>query len=338
MKLQSLISYLESIAPPSYQESYDNASLIVGNPAMEIKGVLTCLDSTEAIVEEAIQLGCNVIVAHHPIVFKGLKRFNGNNYVERTVMMAIKNDIAIYAIHTNLDNVYFNGVNAKIAEKIGLINTQILAPKKALKKLSITAQDNGKAFEIKEVLEQMPSVQVAIFGRGMGNSNLKMEVICESALQSAVLKIMKEGLNGNFHYDITSIDNKSRNIGSGMIGDLPKGMAEMKFLNYLKEQMQVGCVRYTNLLGENIKKVALCGGSGGFLLNAAIAQKADIFITADYKYHEFFDADGRIIIADIGHFESEQFTINLLYDLISQKFSNFATHFTKVKTNPVNYL
>lgn len=265
MCIKEVTDYLESIAPPNLQESYDNAGLIVGNPYDEVRGILCCLDSVESIVEEAINLDCNLIVAHHPIVFRGLKKLNGKNYVERTVMKAIKHDIAIFAIHTNLDNVYKNGVNGKIAEKLGLINTEILAPKK-------------------------------------------------------------------------DIPNEDKEIGSGMIGYLEKPMAEMDFLKYLKTTMEVGCVKYTQLLQKDIHKVAVCGGSGGFLLKNAIAQKADIFITADYKYHEFFDADGQIVIADIGHYESEQYTIELLHDLISQKFPNFATHFTKVNTNPVEYL
>lgn len=258
----TIIEHLESIAPPAYQESYDNSGLIVGNTEMVCSGVLTCLDSTEAIVDEAIEHNCNLIVAHHPIVFKGLKRFNGNNYVERVVMKAIKHDIAIYAIHTNLDNVYAQGVNSKIAARLGLVNTKILAPKTDLNPL----------------------------------------------------------------------------VGSGLIGELPTSMQGIDFLVYLKKQMQASCVKYTNLGDTPIKTVALCGGSGGFLLPKAIAAGAQIFITADYKYHEFFDAENKIIIADIGHFESEQFTIELLKQIIQEKFSTFAVRLTGINTNPVNYL
>jgi dinuclear metal center YbgI/SA1388 family protein len=263
MQIKSILNHLESIAPPRLQESYDNAGLITGDPNWTCNGVLFCLDSTEAIVEEAISLGCNLIVAHHPIVFKGLRRFNGKNYVERTIIKAIKNDVAIYAIHTNLDNVYQHGVNAKIAEKLGLQNTSILAQK-------------------------------------LGENNPE--------------------------------------IGAGVIGEFKNPMNETNFLQFVKTTMGAGVVRYTQPLGRDIKKVAVCGGTGSFLLQDAIRAGADAFVTADFKYHEFFDADGHLLIADIGHFESEQFTIELLFSLVSEKFPNFALHSTKRLTNPVNYL
>ena len=265
MRIRELTGFLESIAPLNYQENYDNAGLICGNWDTEIQGILIALDSTEAIVEEAIAKKCNLIVAHHPIVFRGLKRFNGSNYVERTVIKAIKNDIAIYAIHTNLDNVFIKGVNEKIAEKIGLTGTSILAPK-------------------------------------------------------------------------PGVVNPEQTIGAGIVGTLRNPMEETYFLEFLKKTMQTGCVRYTALLNKPVSRIAVCGGSGSFLLAAAIEEKADVFITGDFKYHEFFDAENKIIIADIGHFESEQFTIELLYELISGKFSNFALHCTEVVTNPVKYL
>lgn len=261
MKIKEITSFLESIAPLEYQESYDNSGLICGNANDEVKGALLCLDSTEDIIDEAIQKGCNLVIAHHPIVFSGLKQFIGQNYVERTIIKAIKNDIAIYAIHTNLDNVYARGVNEKFAEKIGLKNTHILAPKLGIE-----------------------------------------------------------------------------NIGAGLVGELPNALPEMDFLKHLKSVMKTACIRYTSLRGKAIQKVAICGGSGSFLLSKAKQEKADIFITGDFKYHEFFDAEEQIIIADIGHFESEQFTIELLYELLSDKFSNFALHCTKVNTNPVQYL
>lgn len=271
MKIKALMSYLEGIAPPVFQESYDNSGLITGNPAEEIKGVLICLDSTEEVIEEAIGKTCNLVIAHHPIIFKGLKQLSGSNYVERVVIKAIKNDIAIYAIHTNLDNVYRQGVNGKIAQKLGLINTRILARK------------------------TVPSAS------------------------------------------IISFENSHTQIGSGLIGELAEPMEEAAFLQFLKKVMKVNCIRYTRLLGEKVKTVALCGGAGSFLLKNAILQQADVFVSADFKYHEFFDADGRILIADIGHFESEQFTIQLLFEIISRKFSNFAAHCTEVDTNPVKY-
>ena len=350
MKIKSLIAYLESIAPPVYQENYDNAGLIVGDPKAEIKGVLVCLDAVEAVVEEAIAKKCNVIIAHHPIVFKGLKKFNGKSYVERVVIKAIKNDIAIYAIHTNLDNMYFQGVNTKIAEKIGLVDTQVLAPKKTLKKLftfvptthsdivrsALFEAGAGNIGHTKQL--SYSSLGVGTEG-GSGGAQVKLEVLFPNDKKGAMLKALAEAYpDSHLEYDIIDVENKSSTIGSGMVGNLKKPMKEKAFLKHLKTSMKVNCIRHTALLGNEIKRVAVCGGAGGFLLSAAKGAKADIFITADYKYHEFFDADGRIIIADIGHFESEQFTIELLQEIISQKFSNFAAHCTKVNTNPIHYL
>jgi dinuclear metal center YbgI/SA1388 family protein len=264
MKLDNLIQFLNAVAPSHLQEDYDNAGLITGHPDMDISGVLICLDALESIVEEAINLKCNVIVAHHPIVFRGLKRFNGNNYIERTIIKAIKNDIAIFAIHTNLDNVVISGVNSIIAERIGLINTSLLAPK-------------------------------------------------------------------------ADILYNEQQVGAGMVGYTDANMSPLDFLNHLKISMELDVIKHTALCKDKISKVAVCGGAGGFLLSQAKKQGADIFITADYKYHEYFDADGDIIIADIGHFESEKYTIDLLYDLINNNFSTFASHYTKIVTNPIKY-
>ena len=350
MKIKSLLAYLESIAPPTYQESYDNAGLIVGNANEEVKGVLLCLDSTEAVVEEAIEKKCNLIIAHHPIVFKGLKRFNGKNYVERVVMKAIKNDIAIYAIHTNLDNMYYKGVNAKIAEQLELVNTRILAPKKTLKKLFVFVPTSHSDIIRKALFEagagnlgEIHQLSYSSLGvgteNGQGGAQVKLEVAFPEDRQSAVIAALRKSYpDEDLAYDIIKVENKSSTIGSGMVGELKSPMKEKAFLKHLKNKMKVSCIRHTALLGKEIKTVALCGGSGGFLLGAAKGAKADIFITADYKYHEFFDADGQIIIADIGHYESEQFTIDLLFEILSQKFSNFAAHCTKVNTNPIHYL
>ena len=338
MNISELLNYLETIAPSQYQESYDNAGLIVGDRNKEIEGVLICLDSTEAIVEEAIQKNCNLIVAHHPIVFKGLKRFTGSNYVERVVMKAIKNEIAIYAIHTNLDNVYASGVNAKIAEKIGLSHTRILAPKREQQKLSAFVSTPDLSVARNNLLSSgATAVSVIPISNGE-KGHYKMEVAFTSASKGKVINALQDLQEDKIAYEIHSLENSSPTVGSGMIGQLPKAMPEKEFMLHLKEAMQINCIRHTQLLGKEIKTVALCGGSGGFLLGHAIRQKADIFITADYKYHEFFDADGKIIIADIGHFESEQFTIELLYEIITEKFRNFAAYCTEVTTNPVHYL
>lgn len=260
--IQEVVDYLHSVAPNHLQEAYDNAGLIVGHGSRACTGVVTCLDSTEAVIDEAIALGCNMVIAHHPIVFRGLKRFNGTTYVERVVMKAIANDVAIFAIHTNLDNVMQYGVNERIGQQLGLTECKILAPK----------------------------------------------------------------------------DPAEATVGSGLIGELKTPMEEQAFLLHLKETMKVSVIKHTDLLAHPVHKVAVCGGSGGFLLEAAVAAGAQVFITADYKYHEYFNADGRIVIADIGHFESEQFTINLLHELVTRKFRTFAAHCTNVVTNPINYL
>lgn len=364
MKIQKLIKYIEAFAPSAYQESYDNSGLIVGNSNEKITGVILCLDSTEAVIDEAIEKGCNLVIAHHPIVFSGLKRFNGRNYIERVVMKAIKNDIAIYACHTNLDNVQA-GVNAKIAEKLGLINTKILAPKsKIIKKLSVYVPvkeaDNVRSALFAVGAGRIGNYDEASFNvvgagtfRANENANphigeigkrhyeaeTKIEVIFPFDIQRKVIAAMlKAHPYEEVAYDIVTIDNQHQGIGAGMIGELAEYMEETPFLKHLKKTMQTDCVRYTNLLKNPVRRVAVCGGSGQFLLRQAISQNADVFITADFKYHQFFDADGKIVIADIGHFESEQFTIDLFYDLITNKFDDFSVYRTTINTNPVNYL
>jgi len=364
MTVKQVSQYLESIAPLSLQESYDNAGLIVGNPKTEVTGVLCCLDSTEEIIDEAIEKGCNLVVAHHPIVFGGLKKLNGKNYIERTVIKAIKNDIAIYAIHTNLDNVYKQGVNQRISEQLGLTNLKILSPKKGLLKKLFTFCPSKNADEIQQAMFNAGaghignydscSFNIEGFGtfRGGENTNphvgkkgelhkegeTKIEVVFPAYLQG---KIVSALLNAHPYeevaYDIISLENKHLQVGSGMFGELETELDEVSFLQLLKDKMQAKCVRHTALRSKKIKKVAVCGGSGSFLLNNAIGAGADVFVTADYKYHQFFDADNQIVIADIGHYESEQFTINLLSEILSQKFANFAVFSTERNTNPVNY-
>lgn len=332
MTVREITSYLEGIAPGQYQESYDNSGLLVGNPKMEVTGVMVCLDSIEAVLDEAIAKGCNLVVAHHPIVFGGLKRLNGNNYVERVVMKAIKADLALYAIHTNLDNVYIDGVNTKIAERLGLTQTKILAPKKMEQKLEGIV-DAEQADDLKAAIEGLGfNILVHQGMESKANFAITYTAGRDNLVHKAMQRVGATALNR------IALEGKSRHVGSGMIGILPEAMEERVFLQYLKDKMATDCVRHTALLGKPIQKVAVCGGAGSFLLNQAIRQQADCFVTADYKYHQFFDADGQIIIADIGHYESEQFTIDLLAELLSEKFSNFAIHRTGVRTNPVSYL
>ena len=350
MNVKEVISYLETVAPPVYQESYDNAGLITGSPNLEVSGVIVALDTTEAVLDEALEKGCNLIVAHHPIVFRGLKKITGRNYVERVIIKAIKHDLAIYAAHTNLDNVFYRGVNSRIAARLGLVRTQILAPKQLSKKLQIFLPASLAA-PLQQALLKVGAARIEGIkeagyltesGKSQminGEARVKLEVAFPTASQGGLLSTVKQfQQEAKIDYDLFDMEVDTPEIGSGVIGQLPESMEARHFLQYLKEQMQTDCVRHTKLLDTPIEKVAVCGGAGGFLLPQAIRQGAQVFVTADYKYHEFFDADGQIIIADIGHYESEQFTIQLLHELISQKFSNFAVHCTKVRTNPVYYL
>ncbi|MEZ4983000.1 MAG: Nif3-like dinuclear metal center hexameric protein [Saprospiraceae bacterium] len=335
MIINDIIKELEKVAPPALQESYDNAGLIVGDKNADCKGAVLCLDSTEDVIEEAIKNGCNLVIAHHPIVFKGLKRFTGKNYVERTVMKAIKNDIAIYAIHTNLDNVLENGVNAKIAERLGLVNTRILSNKSGLKKAEVSCMSHDSSY----IEEAMRGLGADLVSHSENEAKAQMNFTYPFHLQSQVNAVLAHYLaDNNGTFLISTIENSETGIGSGLFGELKEPMETISFLKFLKNQMEAGVVKYTRPIHKEIRKVALCGGSGGFLLGAAKASGADVFITADYKYHEYFDADGDIIIADIGHYESEHFTKQLLFDILSDKFPNFALHLTDVNTNPVNYL
>jgi dinuclear metal center YbgI/SA1388 family protein len=364
MRVKDITSYLESIAPLSYQESYDNAGLIVGDPNAEVTAVLICLDSIESIIDEAIERGCQLVIAHHPIVFSGIKKFNGKNYVERVVMKAIKNDIAIYAAHTNLDNVQ-NGVNAKICEKLGLTNTRILSPKKNTLRKLVVFCPTADADNIRMALHDAGAGRIGdydqcsfnLLGKGtfragensdpvvgeVGKQHteeeMRIEVVYRTPAERQIIgALMKVHPYEEVPYDIYALNNKDAQIGSGMVGELAEPMEEQQFLAQLKEQMGAGCVRYTDLLNKPVKTVAVCGGAGSFLLGAARGAGADVFVTADYKYHEFFDAEGRIVIADIGHYESEQFTSELFRDFLTKKFPNFAFHLTEVNTNPVNYI
>ena len=264
MKVREVTSYLEQVAPLHLQESYDNAGLLVGDAEQEVRGVLLTLDSTEAVVREAIERDCNLIVAHHPIIFGGLRRLTGTSYIDRAVTLAIKNDIAIYAIHTNLDNVLHNGVNQEIGRRLQLTDMQILS------------------------LRNDPN-------------------------------------------------HETGSIGSGLTGILPEPLTPAEFISHLKEKMDLQVIKHTSFYQDRITKVALCGGSGRFLLAQAIASSADVFISSDFKYHEYFDANGQITICDIGHYESERFTIKLLERILQEKFRTFALCCTKVNTNPIIY-
>ena len=346
-----------------YQESYDNSGLQVGDYSMELNGGLVTLDVTEEVLNEAIGLGVNLIVTHHPVIFGGIKSLTGRNLSERVIMKAIKNDIAIYAVHTNIDAAE-NGVNGKICEKLELEKCRILEPlESALKKLVVFVP-----------LSHADKVREALFGNGAGQvgnydscsfnlegkgtfrggddtnpfvgetgsmqteEEVRIETIFPAHEKGRVIGAMLQAHPyEEVAYDIYSLDNKYQKVGMGMLGELKKEMKEEAFLQMLKEKFDVDCIRHTALLGKQIKKVAVSGGAGSFLLRKAISSGADIFVSGDFKYHQFFDAEERIIIADIGHFESEQFTRELFYELLTKNFPTFAVHLSDVNTNPIKY-
>jgi len=364
MIIREIIAYLDSVAPPAYQESYDNAGLIIGDPGMTITSALITLDVTEAVIDEAIETGCELIIAHHPILFKGIKRINGNSYVERCVIKAIKNDIAIYAAHTNLDSI-MGGVNAKICEKIGLTNLSILSPAKDQLLKIVTFIPGDHLENVREALFEAGAGEIGNYdkcsfsneGTGtfrggdeanpyvgeIGEFHFEKEVRFETIIpkhlkNKAIAALVKSHPYEEVAYDIYPIENTLPLVGSGMIGELPGAENEIDFLSRLLQIFGCKSIRHTYLLGNPVKRVAVCGGSGSFLLPAAIAAGVDIFVTADIKYHDFFDAEEKIVIADIGHYESEQYTKELFYEILIKKFPNFALRLSEVKTNPVLYL
>jgi len=363
MKLHEIISALETFAPPSYQESYDNSGLLIGNKNNGVKAALLTLDVTEEIIDEAISKKCDLIIAHHPIIFSGVKRLNGNNYVERVIIKAIQNNIAIYACHTNIDNVT-NGVNKKIADKLGLINTKILQPKSQLLKKLVTFVPTENAEVVRQALFNSGAGNIGNYSecsfnvtgtgtfKGNENSNPvigtknqaekvneeRIEVIFEGHKQNQVIEALKKAhpYEEVAHY-ISSLDNSYQEVGSGLIGDLKEPMEIDTFFNLIKSNFKVPTIKHTAKVKKQIKTVALCGGAGNFLLKDAIRQNADLFLSADFTYHKFFDSENKIVICDIGHYETEQFTPEIFYEVISKKFPTFALHLSNVNTNPINY-
>jgi len=363
MKIIQIIQFLEGIAALSLQENYDNAGLIIGSNETECTGVITSLDVTEAVIEEAVRRNCNLVVAHHPVIFRGIKKLNGKNYVERTVISAIKNDIAIYAIHTNLDNIA-EGVNKKIAEKLILQNIKVLLPKEGTLQKLVTFSPVKNAEEVRSALFKAGAgaigkydecsfnvEETGTFKAGEGShpfvgevgtrhqeNEVRIEVIFPSFLQKKILKSLKESHPyEEVAYYIHALENVQENVGSGLIGELRQPLSEKELLQTLKKEFKLSVVKHTGYRNEPIRKIATCGGAGIFLLPNAVAAGADAYITSDIKYHEFFDADNRIFLTDIGHYESEQFTVELLTELLQGKFSNFAVLKTEINTNPVKY-
>lgn len=363
MKIKSIIGEIEAVAPLSYQESYDNAGLIFGDPENEIQSALLSLDITPATVEEAMLLKCGLIISHHPLIFRGIKKITGSTDVEKALILAIQNNIAIYAAHTNLDNVS-GGVNAKLAAKLGLKNVRILDPLRGdLKKLvcfvpeehaekvrdAIFAAGAGKIGNYDQC-----SFNAGGYGTFRGNekaqpfvgkkgehhqeAEVRIESIFQAHRQGQIIRAMLESHPyEEVAYDIYSLENSNPLAGAGAIGEI-EATEEMEFLHQVKERLSAGCLKHTALLNKPVSRIAICGGSGSFLLQKAIRQKADVFISADFKYHDFFEAEGKILIIDAGHFETEQFTIELFYELLIKKFPTFALCLSKTAKNPVFYL
>ena len=363
MQIVQLIAALEGWAHPSLQESYDNSGLLAGSPSAQCTGVVVTLDATEEVVLEALSRGCNLIVAHHPIIFKGLKRLTGKTYIERAIITALKHDIAVYAFHTNLDNIH-NGVNAAIAAKLKLQNcSPLLFKPDQLKKLftfvplshaeavrsalfetgaGVIGNYSETSFNAEGVgtfkANEAASPFVGEAGKRHQEPEQKIEVIYPAWLQGKVIAALKRAHPyEEVAFDIVSLDNDFQSVGSGLMGELSEPVSEMALLELLKKEFQLQVIRHTAFTGKPVQKVALCGGAGSFLTAKAVASGADVFITADIKYHEFFDAEGQLLLADIGHWESEQFTIDLIHDFLKEKFPTFAVLKTGVKTNPVSY-
>jgi len=364
MTIRDITNHLEELAPLKYAEDFDNVGLLVGNYNSEVTGVLVTLDTLENVVDEAIDKKCNLIISFHPIIFSGLKKLNGDNYVERVVLKAIKNDISIYAIHTALDN-SFKGVSAKMAEVLGLTNAKVLIPKQGFIKKLTTYVPKKDAEKVRSELFKVGAGAIGNYNncsfnmdgvgtyKGNENSNPALgkkgklhkenetfiSVVFETHLEKELLStLFKVHPYEEVAYDIVTTDNAHQHIGMGTIGELINPMIEQQFLSFVKEKFNLKNIRHSKLLGKTIKNVAVLGGSGSFAIDVAKSSGADIYISADFKYHEFYKAENQLVLADIGHYESEQFTKNLLVDYLTKKFRNFAIILSEKNTNPINYL
>jgi dinuclear metal center YbgI/SA1388 family protein len=363
MQVREITDYIESFAPLSYQESYDNAGLQTGQPDHEVNAVLLCIDVTDAVIEEALRLEAGLIISHHPLIFGGLKKLTGSNPTEKMVIRAIRNDISIYTAHTNLDAVH-TGVNHKICEKLALQETRVLVPMTdQLRKLVFfVPRDHAEQVRLeifREGAGHIGNYDMCSFSapgegtfRGLEGSDpfvgekgsmhmepeLRVETIFPKAKEKSILQaLIRSHPYEEVAYDVYPLANTYDQAGSGAIGRLAEPAEEQSFLQLLKDQFRTPVVRHSMLLGKKIRNVALCGGSGSFLIHEAMASGADAFVSSDFKYHQFFNADGRILLADIGHYESEQFTIEIFYEYLIKKFPTFAVHLSEVNTNPVNY-
>jgi dinuclear metal center YbgI/SA1388 family protein len=364
MKIKEIISVLEEMAPLAYAEDFDNVGLLVGNQDEEATGILVCHDALENIIDEAIVKNCNLVVCFHPILFSGLKKITGKNYVERAVIKAIKNDIAIYAVHTALDN-HQEGVNKIFSDALGLVNTKILIPKQNFIRKLVTFTITENAEEVRNALFDAGAGNIGNYencsfnskgiGTYMGNEHsnpqvgerfefvqgdeIKIEVTFEKHLENKILKaLFKSHAYEEVAYEIYELQNQHQNIGLGMIGELKNPMSEKEFLLFAKEKMECGGIRYSNFIGKEIKKVAVLGGAGSFAIKNAIQAGADAYLTADLKYHQFYEAENKLLLADIGHFESERHTKNYIVEYLRKKILNFAVILSEENSNPVKYL
>ena len=364
MTVNDIAKILEELAPLAYAEDFDNVGLLVGNPNMEVTGALVTLDTLENVVDEAIEKKYNLIVSFHPIIFKGLKKLTGSNYVERVVLKAITHNIAIYSMHTALDNCKL-GVNAKICEVLGIKKPEILIPKKGTIKKMVTYAPIANADTVKSALYAAGAGEIGKYSNcsysleGVGSFKAGNEanptvgsigeIHFEKETQINVIfsfekekDILKALFNSHPYeevaYEILTLENTNQDMGMGMVGTLADEMEEKEFLQHVKKKMNASVVRHSKLLGKKVKRVAVLGGSGAFAISAAKGAKADIFISADFKYHDFFQAESQLVLADIGHFETEQFTKDLLVDYLTKKIPNFAFSLSESITNPIKYL
>lgn len=364
MIIQDVINHLEELAPLHYAEDFDNVGLLVGNKTDEVKGVLVTLDTLESVVDEAIEKNCNLIVSFHPIIFKGLKKLNGDSYVEKVVIKAIQNNIAIFAIHTALDNSII-GVNDIICNTLDLKNKKILLPQQGTIKKLTTYVPNEDANILRKALFKAGAGKIGNYencsfnvegiGTYEGNEvsnptkgkkgelhqedETKISVTFQKHLESQILKSLFD--NHPYEevaFEVTTLDNYNQNIGMGMVGELENETKTEDFLEFVKQKMNASCIKHSKIAKTTVKRIAVLGGSGSFAISAAKSANADVLITSDLKYHDFFSAEDQIILADIGHYESEQFTKTFLADYLSKKFTNFAVVLATTNTNPVKYL
>lgn len=363
MNLKEIISALEKMAPLAYAEDFDNVGLLTGSSNTEISGILICHDALEAVIDEAIQKQCNLVVCFHPILFSGLKKITGKNYVERAIIKAIKNDIAIYAVHTALDN-HQNGVNKIFANALGLINTKILVPKEGFirKLVTYTVPDNH--LQLRNALFAAGAGSIGNYencsfnstgtGTYQGNENsnpeigqrgefmesveIKVEVTFEKHLEETIVKALFDNhVYEEVAYEIYNLQNRHQNIGLGMVGELPDTMSEYDFLQFVKNTMKADGIRHSNVTGKDVKKVAVLGGSGSFAIKNALAAGADAYLTADLKYHQFYEAEGKMLLADIGHYESERYTAQYMNDFLTTAIKEIPVLTSEADTNPVKY-